>query len=67
MEQKQREVLMKEFRSGSLRVFITTDLLARSIDVQQVSLVINYDLPRITFAALVAVGGSDAKVLLSIL
>uniref|UniRef100_A0A8I6GF11 RNA helicase n=1 Tax=Rattus norvegicus TaxID=10116 RepID=A0A8I6GF11_RAT len=34
-----------EFRSGSSRVLITTDLLARGIDVQQVSLVINYDLP----------------------
>ena len=45
MEQKAREVLMKEFRSGSSRVLITTDLLARGIDVQQVSLVINYDLP----------------------
>ncbi|SGY90480.1 BQ5605_C039g11810 [Microbotryum silenes-dioicae] len=45
MEQQQREVIMKEFRSGSSRVLITTDLLARGIDVQQVSLVINYDLP----------------------
>ena len=45
MEQKQREVLMKKFRSGSCRVLITTDLLARGIDVQQVSHVINYDLP----------------------
>jgi len=38
-------VIMREFRSGSSRVLITTDLLARGIDVQQVSLVINYDLP----------------------
>lgn len=45
MEQSTRELLMKEFRSGSSRVLITTDLLARGIDVQQVSLVINYDLP----------------------
>jgi translation initiation factor 4A len=45
MEQKEREVIMEEFRSGSSRVLITTDLLARGIDVQQVSLVINYDLP----------------------
>jgi len=45
MDQKQREMIMKEFRSGSSRVLITTDLLARGIDVQQVSLVINYDLP----------------------
>ncbi|XP_074599800.1 eukaryotic initiation factor 4A-I-like [Brevipalpus obovatus] len=45
MEQKQRGAIMREFRSGSSRVLITTDLLARGIDVQQVSLVINYDLP----------------------
>lgn len=45
MDQKQREGLMKEFRTGTSRVLITTDLLARGIDVQQVSLVINYDLP----------------------
>ncbi|KAJ3585761.1 hypothetical protein NHX12_014480 [Muraenolepis orangiensis] len=45
MEQKERDLIMREFRSGSSRVLITTDLLARGIDVQQVSLVINYDLP----------------------
>jgi len=45
MEQKERDVIMREFRSGSSRVLITTDLLARGIDVQQVSLVINFDLP----------------------
>lgn len=45
MDQRERELIMKEFRSGSSRVLITTDLLARGIDVQQVSLVINYDLP----------------------
>ncbi|KAI9830802.1 MAG: translation initiation factor eIF4A [Phylliscum demangeonii] len=45
MDQSARDVIMKEFRSGSSRVLIATDLLARGIDVQQVSLVINYDLP----------------------
>jgi len=45
MEQQERDLIMREFRSGSSRVLITTDLLARGIDVQQVSLVINYDLP----------------------
>ena len=45
MDQGQRDIIMREFRSGSSRVLITTDLLARGIDVQQVSLVINYDLP----------------------
>src|SRR5574343_552908 len=46
MDQTQRELIMKEFRTGSTRVLITTDLLARGIDVQQVSLVINYELPQ---------------------
>jgi translation initiation factor 4A len=45
LEQKDRERIMREFRSGSSRVLISTDLLARGIDVQQVSLVINFDLP----------------------
>jgi len=45
MEMNARQLIMREFRSGSSRVLITTDLLARGIDVQQVSLVINYDLP----------------------
>jgi len=45
MEQRERDIIMREFRTGSSRVLITTDLLARGIDVQQVSLVINFDLP----------------------
>lgn len=45
MEQSERDVIMREFRSGSSRVLISTDLLARGIDVQQVSVVINFDLP----------------------
>jgi len=45
MSGAERELIMREFRSGSSRVLITTDLLARGIDIQQVSLVINYDLP----------------------
>lgn len=36
MDQNARDVIMREFRSGSSRVLITTDLLARGIDVQQV-------------------------------
>jgi translation initiation factor 4A len=46
MIQGDRDDIMKKFRNGSTRVLITTDLLARGIDVQQVSLVINYDLPK---------------------
>ncbi|GAA5978514.1 hypothetical protein JCM10908_004384 [Rhodotorula pacifica] len=45
MPQKERDAIMGEFRSGGSRVLITTDVWARGIDVQQVSLVINYDLP----------------------
>jgi len=45
MPQKERDTIMKEFRAGQTRVLITTDIWARGIDVQQVSLVINYDLP----------------------
>ena len=45
MTQDERNKIMKEFRDGSCRVLISTDLLSRGIDVQQVSLVINYDLP----------------------
>ncbi|CUM67843.1 uncharacterized protein PRCAT00005552001 [Priceomyces carsonii] len=45
LPQAERDTIMNEFRSGSSRILISTDLLARGIDVQQVSLVINYDLP----------------------
>jgi len=46
LQQQDREKVMREFRNGATRVLVTTDLLARGIDVYQVSLVINYDLPR---------------------
>jgi ATP-dependent RNA helicase len=45
MAQEQRDKVMEEFRSGTSRVLIATDLWGRGIDVQQVSLVICYDLP----------------------
>jgi ATP-dependent RNA helicase len=45
MPQEEREAIMKAFRAGEYRVLIVTDLWARGIDVSQVSLVINYDLP----------------------
>ena len=44
-DQDERKRVMEEFRKGSSRVLISTDLLARGIDVQQVSLVVNYDMP----------------------
>ena len=41
----EREYTMSQFRNGKTRVLISTDLLARGIDVQQVSIVINYEIP----------------------
>merc|ERR1711953_385944 len=45
MPQKERNEIMREFRSGQTRVLISTDVWARGLDVPQVSLIINYDLP----------------------
>merc|ERR1711939_326081 len=45
LDHEERQLVMKQFRSGSSRVLISTDLTARGIDVYQVSLVMNYDLP----------------------
>ena len=42
----ERNKIMNEFRSGTLRILLSSDLLARGIDIQQLSLVINFDLPR---------------------
>jgi len=45
MEVEERKKHMEHFRSGATRILISTDLLARGIDVQQVSLIVNYDMP----------------------
>jgi superfamily II DNA/RNA helicase len=45
MDVKDRENRMTDFRSGRVRVLIATDLIGRGVDVQTVSLVINYELP----------------------
>lgn len=45
MTQSERTSVLQRFRSGASRVLIATDIIARGIDVQQVSLVLNYDLP----------------------
>lgn len=45
MDVADRKFRMTEFRNGKCRVLISTDLLARGIDVQQISIVINYELP----------------------
>ena len=43
---EERNTIMNDFRSGNLRILLSSDLFARGIDIQQLSLVINFDLPR---------------------
>ena len=45
MTQEERSRIVQDFRNGESRILISTDLLSRGIDVQQVSIVINYDVP----------------------
>lgn len=46
MPSSERLDVMKKFRNGTTRILVSTDLLARGIDIEQVSIVVNYDLPR---------------------
>ena len=46
MEKSDRENSYQEFKSGKFRVLISSNVTARGIDIQQVSTVINFDLPR---------------------
>jgi superfamily II DNA/RNA helicase len=45
LSKDERKKVLDEYRQGHTRVLISTDLLGRGIDVQHVSLVINYDVP----------------------
>jgi superfamily II DNA/RNA helicase len=46
MEKSERERAFSEFRTGAARVLISSNVTSRGIDIQQVSIVINFDLPR---------------------
>ena len=58
MADDERKKVHNEFKSGGARVLITSDLFARGIDVQQVSIVINFDIPRSEHTYLHRIGRS---------
>ena len=45
LEQAEREEIMRDFKARRLRILIGTDILSRGIDVEGISLVLNYDAP----------------------
>lgn len=45
LEQKQREEVLRDFRSKRIRVLVATDVLSRGIDIKDIDIVINYDVP----------------------
>ena len=45
LEQSEREIILRDFRNKQVQILIGTDILSRGIDVEGISLVINYDVP----------------------
>jgi superfamily II DNA/RNA helicase len=45
LEQSEREEVLRNFRNRSLKILVATDVLSRGIDIENISLVINYDVP----------------------
>jgi translation initiation factor 4A len=58
MEKEVRDKAYQEFRSGAHRVLISSNVTARGIDIQQVSTVINFDMPRDVHTYLHRIGRS---------
>ena len=46
LKQQQRDMVMKKFRNGTLEILVATDVAARGIDVDDIDIVFNYDLPQ---------------------
>lgn len=47
LSQAERERILRRFRNGELRVLVATDVMARGVDIPDVSHVINYDIPQL--------------------
>lgn len=45
LDQKEREVTLNKFRSKTIRILIATDVISRGIDIKDINLVINFDVP----------------------
>ncbi|MFV0522489.1 MAG: DEAD/DEAH box helicase [Mangrovibacterium sp.] len=45
LEQKEREEVLKDFRARQLRILVATDVLSRGIDIKDINLVVNFDVP----------------------
>jgi superfamily II DNA/RNA helicase len=45
LEQNKREEVLRDFRSRQIRILVATDVMSRGIDVKEINLVINYDVP----------------------
>jgi superfamily II DNA/RNA helicase len=45
LEQAQREAVMLDFKNGKTDILVATDIVARGIDIEEIGLVINYDVP----------------------
>ena len=58
MDKTKRESVFNQFRYGDSRVLISSDITARGIDIQQVSVVINYDIPKCVHNYLHRIGRS---------
>jgi superfamily II DNA/RNA helicase len=58
MDPRDREIAFTEFKTGSSRVLISSNVTARGIDIQQVSTVINFDIPKDTHTYLHRIGRS---------
>lgn len=58
MSKEERDVSFEEFKNGKYRVLISSNVTARGIDIQQVSIVINFDLPKDPHSYLHRIGRS---------
>ena len=58
MDEDERKATHQDFKNGGCRVLITSDLFARGIDIQQVSVVINFDVPKSEHTYLHRIGRS---------